>query len=231
MILVYRRVIEGQDVSVIDWNQCGSLPPEANTDTESQPDIPASGVADTHKVIEEQGVSVIDWNQCGFLPPEVNTDTESQPDIPASGVAGTHRVIEGQDVSVIDGNQCGFLPPEVNTDTESQPDIPANTGSSALTGEDNEYVHKIQLADKRIFENTLRVNIGKAGADALVDTGATVSCISNNFLNTINPHYVRYLQPDIMTVFGVGNMAHEVSAKVELNFVIDGTEFIHIFHV
>ena len=183
-----------------------------------------------HRVKEGQDVSVIDGNQCGSLPPEVNTDTESQPDIPASGVAGTHRVKEGQDVSVIDGNQCGSLPLEVNTDTESQPDIPANTGSSALTGEDNESVHKIQLADKRIFENTLRVNIGKARAAALVDTGATVSCISNNFLNTINPHYVRYLQPDIMTVFGVGNMAHEVSAKVELNFVIDGTEFTHTFH-
>ena len=93
-----------------------------------------------------------------------------------------------------------------------------------------EYVHNIKLSDRRLFENMLKVRIGQVQTFDLVDTGATISVISNNFLNSLNQHYYKEIEPDVKFIMGVDNKIHSVSAKVELTFSMGNQQFNHAFH-
>ena len=93
-----------------------------------------------------------------------------------------------------------------------------------------EYVHNIKLSERRLLENMLKVRIGQDQTFDLVDTGATISVISNNFLNSLNQHYYKEIEPDVKFIMGVDNKIHSVSAKVELTFSMGNQQFNHAFH-
>ena len=93
----------------------------------------------------------------------------------------------------------------------------------------NEQIAKIELADDRIFNNLLTVCIGPLRIQALIDSGATVCCISDNVLSKIAPFYVKPQDSNTTTVYGVGNLAHEVTGKQEIKFKLNGIEFTQSF--
>ena len=95
---------------------------------------------------------------------------------------------------------------------------------------ENAVVHEVALSDKRCYDNLLRVKIGHVKTIALVDTGASISCISHNLLCKIQPKQVQYLPGDISQIFGVGNIVQDVSDKVRFNFHIDQDKFNHDFY-
>ena len=94
---------------------------------------------------------------------------------------------------------------------------------------DRDY-HEVLLSDKRCYDNTLRVRIGNVKAVALVDTGATISCISHSLLSKIQPKHVQYMHGDISKIYGVGNIVQDVSAKVQFDFHVDQQKFKNSFY-
>ena len=155
---------------------------------------------ETKAIIHQEAVS-FDQHQCGAPMPQSETELDELTN----------------ETSSLDE----FADPQVDT---VEPDV------SEEIPHESENVHRIQLNDKRIFENMLHVNLGKTKVFALVDSGASISCVSNNLLNSINPHYVKHLESDITMIVGVGNMTHEVAGKVELDLVIEGQAFKQTFY-
>ena len=92
-------------------------------------------------------------------------------------------------------------------------------------------IHKVSLNDKRCHDNTLRVTIGNVRSVALVDTGASISCLSTALLCNINPNKIKYLQTDIQKIYGVGDIVQDVSHKVQVKFHIDDHQFQHQFYI
>ena len=89
---------------------------------------------------------------------------------------------------------------------------------------------EVLLSDRRCYDNTLRVQIGNVRAVALVDSGATVSCISHDLLYKIQPNRLQYLPGDISKVYGVGNIVQEISTNVQFKFQIGSDKFQHCFY-
>ena len=84
------------------------------------------------------------------------------------------------------------------------------------------------LSDK----NFIKINLEKAGTKALVDTGAQISCISEQFLKIAAPKlYKNYEKSPYSNVLGVGGEAHRILGTVRLILAIEGTHFQHKFHV
>ena len=78
---------------------------------------------------------------------------------------------------------------------------------------------------------THRINIGHLNSVALVDTGATLSILSEHLLQKLNPKYVQYVEPTISVVYGVGSQRHEIKTKVEVDVFIEGHKFTQGFQV
>ena len=97
------------------------------------------------------------------------------------------------------------------------------------TCNDRDY-HEVLLSDKRCYDNTLQVRMGNVKAVALVDTGATISCISHSLLSKIQPKHVQYMHGDISKTYGVGNIVQDVSAKVQFDFHVDQQKFKNSFY-
>ena len=85
-------------------------------------------------------------------------------------------------------------------------------------------------SDPRIFDNHLRIQVGKHNIGALVDTGATVSCISNALLNKLHPKSVQYFKSDITCISGVGGKKHAISDLVQIEFQCSNQTFSHKFY-
>ena len=83
-------------------------------------------------------------------------------------------------------------------------------------------VAKIEFSDPKVHENTLRIKIGHLNSVALIDTGATLSIISESLLDKLNPRNVKYVKPTVSVVYGVGSQQHEITTKIEADFFIDG---------
>lgn len=81
------------------------------------------------------------------------------------------------------------------------------------------------------LDNTLEINIGNMATVALVDTGATISCMSEALLDKIQPKYVKYLTNDISHIYGVGSKQHDISHKVQLEISVEGHKFTQNFYV
>ena len=77
----------------------------------------------------------------------------------------------------------------------------------------------------KVHQNTLGIKICHLSSVALVDTGATLSIISENLLQKLNPQHVRYMKPTISVVYGVGSQQHEINTKIETNFFIDEKQY------
>ena len=95
-----------------------------------------------------------------------------------------------------------------------------------------ETIHKINSDsyDPNVFDNHLMVQLGKHRVGALVDTGATVSCISHALLNKLHPKSVQYFKSDITHVSGVGGKKHEISDLVQVDFHVGDHRFTQKFY-
>ena len=89
---------------------------------------------------------------------------------------------------------------------------------------------EVLLCDKRSYDNTLQVRIGNIKAVALVDSGATISCVSHSLLHKLQPHRLQYMHGDISKIYGVGNIIQEVSDKVRFDFHIGQQKFCNSFY-
>ena len=87
------------------------------------------------------------------------------------------------------------------------------------------------LGDSRQYcENTLVVKIGNISTTALVDTGATISCVSTQILQKINPKFIKNFTSDVDCIYGVGNKQHDMTAKVQLPIKINNQSFTNSFY-
>ena len=74
------------------------------------------------------------------------------------------------------------------------------------------------------------VQLGKHRVRALVDTGATVSCISHALLNKLHPKSVQYFKSDITHISSVGGKKHEISDLVQVDFHVGDHRFTQKFY-
>ena len=98
------------------------------------------------------------------------------------------------------------------------------------TNTDDDNIPEVLLTDKRCHDNTVRVQIGNIRVVALLDSGATVSCISTALLNKLQPKRLQYLQSDICKVYGVGDIIQDISTKVQFDFHIGQQKFRNAFY-
>ena len=79
-------------------------------------------------------------------------------------------------------------------------------------------------------QNFIKIVFNKLTTKALLDTGASISCISYPFLNSIQNHPT--LQPStIQTVKGVGGETHKVIGMASLPFTVSNHRFCFNFYV
>ena len=87
------------------------------------------------------------------------------------------------------------------------------------------------LNDPVRTDHTLHLRMASVPVQALVDTGAMISCISHNLLNKIPNKCITKVTPRFEAVKGVGGHIHRVLSCVRLPFVTHGQHFTHTFHV
>ena len=80
-------------------------------------------------------------------------------------------------------------------------------------------------------DHALHLQVGNVTVQALVDTGAVISCISNFLLNKIHAKYKHSVPPQYAFVRGVGGETHKVMGCVQLRFRANGNLLTHRFHV
>ena len=117
-----------------------------------------------------------------------------------------------------------------NLKTKLDDDILLRSDNDDVCMEHDEKFQEVLLSDDRCHDNTLRVRIGNVRAVALVDSGATISCISNALLCKLQPKRIKYEKGDITKIYGVGNIMQEISSKVKFNFHIGQEKFTHSFY-
>ena len=76
----------------------------------------------------------------------------------------------------------------------------------------------------------LHAKFGVLQTQALCDTGATISCVSQAFLDKIPRKFVKRLPSCNIVIHGVGNFQKRVREQVELSFTIDGRKFTEKFY-
>ena len=80
------------------------------------------------------------------------------------------------------------------------------------------------------YFNMLHAKFGVLQTQALCDTGATISCVSQAFLDKIPRKFVKRLPDCNIIIHGVGNFQKRVREQVELSFTIDGRKFTNKFY-
>ena len=83
---------------------------------------------------------------------------------------------------------------------------------------------------KSQYYNMLHAKFGVIQTQALCDTGATISCISQAFLDKIPRKFVKRLPKCNIIIHGVGNFQKRVTEQVELSFTINGKKFTEKFY-
>ena len=89
----------------------------------------------------------------------------------------------------------------------------------------------LTYADNSTHENLLPVTMGSIQTLAMMDSGATISIISQNHLNKIHPRFYTKSKPKYKTIQGVGGMINNVHSCVTLTVSIDTLKIEHNFHV
>ena len=105
-----------------------------------------------------------------------------------------------------------------------------STAESCNETSGNSTAPRVLATDSRTFDNTLKIKIGNVLTTALVDTGATVSCISSDLLSKIHPKLLTYCDNDIPFIIGVGDKTHKILHKVQLQFTIDSQKVQQSFY-
>ena len=85
--------------------------------------------------------------------------------------------------------------------------------------------------DTIAHENYLPVTIGNIQAMALVDTGASISVVSQTLVNNIKCDRLEITDADYQAIIGVGGERHNIINKVVLSLNIGDTCISHAFHV
>ena len=123
------------------------------------------------------------------------------------------------------------------TTASEQPDTGSNVGecdtdsTSVPHDTNNADIPRVALLKKELFQNTLRVTVGNTTVNGLIDTGASISVISCNFISKLKPSLVKYLQSDINKIYGVGNVAHDVTEKVQLSLRVGNQKLTQCFYI
>jgi predicted aspartyl protease len=87
------------------------------------------------------------------------------------------------------------------------------------------------VSNTSVQENYLPISIGGINTQALVDTGATISVMSNSFLEKIPSKLVSKKAPQFKSVTGVGGQVCDVKTQVELTFRVQNFNLTQSFHV
>ena len=123
------------------------------------------------------------------------------------------------------------------TTASEQPDTISNVGecdidsTSVPHDKNNADIPRTALLKKELFQNTLRVTVGNTTVNGLIDIGASISVISCNFISKLKPSLVKYLQSDISKIYGVGNVAHDVTEKVQLSLTVGDQKLTQCFYI
>ena len=67
-----------------------------------------------------------------------------------------------------------------------------------------------------IHKNTMLIKIGGQKTQALVDTGASISCISKAFLEKTGLNISKFQNCNLKEIIGVGGEKHKILGKVEV---------------
>ena len=89
----------------------------------------------------------------------------------------------------------------------------------------------INATGNKAYQNLVKVSVADILVWALVDSGATISIISNKTATTLTKYIVHSTTPDFAHVTGVGGETHKVLSKISLPFFIGQTRVTHDFHV
>ena len=80
------------------------------------------------------------------------------------------------------------------------------------------------------FNNMINAKFGVLQTQCLLDTGATISCISTHFLDKIPRKFVKTLSHRSIVIQGFGGFQKRVKERVELTFTINGRKFSEQFY-
>ena len=111
-----------------------------------------------------------------------------------------------------------------------QTDVHDLTNSSAYNVEILNDETSASHYTKSQYYNMLHAKFGVIQTQALCDTGATISCISQAFLDKIPRKFVNRLPKCNIIIHGVGNFQKRVTEQIELSFTINGKKFTEKFY-
>ena len=89
----------------------------------------------------------------------------------------------------------------------------------------------LNLSEHASWENMLNVRVENQACQAVVDSGAHLSIISDGLLSKIPKQRVKFTKPKFSAVTGVGGITHTVTARVLLAVNVGGHVFEQDFHV
>lgn len=75
------------------------------------------------------------------------------------------------------------------------------------------------------------MNVGGQYVRALLDTGASITVMSSNFLNKTTYHSAKLIKPQHQKIKGVTDNYLKVLGMLDTNLEIDGVSFQHKVHV
>ena len=110
------------------------------------------------------------------------------------GAGSTGEVVECDEGSIPEAADSSCT-----TTASEQPDTSSNVGecdtdfTSVPHYTNNTDLLRVALLKKELFQNRLRVTVGNTTVNGLIDTGASISVISCNFISKVKPSLVKYL--------------------------------------
>ncbi len=84
-----------------------------------------------------------------------------------------------------------------------------------------------------VVKNTITIIVKETETQSLLDSGASISCVSESFLKNVSYQYNRkmYKSSKIKRIVGVGGETHQVLGTVVLPINIQGVTIPHEFHI
>ena len=80
-------------------------------------------------------------------------------------------------------------------------------------------------------KNTILVSVGGRKTQALVDTGASISCVSTSFLNKTSFQNSKLSKCNLQEIVGVGGEKHKIIGQIEIPLLLSGAKIAYQFYV
>ena len=80
-------------------------------------------------------------------------------------------------------------------------------------------------------DHFLDVAVGQIQSQALVDSGAVISCASSSFVSSLDTALLKWSEPTFKRAVGVGGEQHKIDSCVTFSFQLGASTFTHTFHV